>query len=94
MDKIREAFEKWYGGDHDDSTSNIAQQLKDARWEAWQAAHTEQQKLLNGAQREMQYFCDTMQTRPESIEAVMEKLNHINAHMLIMLDKLKQAREK
>lgn len=36
MNKEQIAFEKWYGGNHDNSTG-IAEQLKEARWEAWQA---------------------------------------------------------
>lgn len=55
----REAFEAWYGGNHDDSAHIIAQQLKDSRWEAWQAALAHHNKMLGS---------------PEVVEAVAQEI--------------------
>jgi hypothetical protein len=53
----RAAFEAWYGGHHE-SVTGLAEQIKEARWEAWQtrAALADVARATDKTRRALDWF--------------------------------------
>lgn len=70
--ELRASFEAWYGGDHSDSASNIAQQLKDARWEAYQQRDIELQAKLAAKDALLEEMVVALKDAADDLHAYVE----------------------